>query len=185
MRIQHIGIVGVGDMGQAVAQQLKQKGLDVYTALDKRSARTRALARDINLTDVGSVEKLVAQCEVILSIMNPAGAVEFAIEVAQALRANKRELWFVDCNSISPSTMCTINETITAAGARCGDIGIVNGPPRGGNEVLIYASGPQSQDFEQLATPRIIVRILGERIGDASAMKLCYSAVAKCTAAMM
>ena len=61
MKIENIGVMSPGDMGQAIAQQLKQKGYNVCTALDKRSARSQALARDAGLTGVGSIGNLMCQ----------------------------------------------------------------------------------------------------------------------------
>jgi 3-hydroxyisobutyrate dehydrogenase-like beta-hydroxyacid dehydrogenase len=131
MKIESIGVMSPGDMGQAVALQLKQKGFNVCTALDQRSARSKTLAREAGLTDVGSIAKLIDTCEVILSIMNPGAALAFAGEFAQALSASRRKPLFVDCNAIAPGTLQAINAKITSAGGRCADGGIVGPPPRG------------------------------------------------------
>ena len=179
MKIQNIGLMSPGDMGQAIAQQLKQKGYNVCTALDQRSARTKALAQQAGLTDVGSVAKLTEQCELILSVMNPGAALEFAGEVAQALNVNRRKLLFTDCNAIAPVTMHEINKKIAAAGGRCIDAGIIGPPPRGSAKMQFYVSGPEALELEQLATPQIIVHVLSERVGDASAIKMCYAAMNK------
>ena len=42
MQIRNVGIVSPGDMGQAIAGRLKESGLNVYAALDGRSARRGA-----------------------------------------------------------------------------------------------------------------------------------------------
>ena len=55
MKIENVGVMSPGDMGQAVALQIKAKGLHVYTALEHRSERTRGLAREAGLTDVGTL----------------------------------------------------------------------------------------------------------------------------------
>ena len=179
MKIENIGVMSPGDMGQAVAQQLKQRGYNVCTALDQRSARSRTLAREAGLTDLGSLGRLTEQCEVILSIMNPGAALEFSGEVAQALRANRRRPLFVDCNAIAPVTMQAVNANITAAGGRCADGGIVGPPPRGTAKMRLYVSGPEARELEQLATPQVRVQVLSERVGDASAIKICYGAMNK------
>src|ERR1039458_7309471 len=36
MKIENVGLMSPGDMGQAVAMQIKAKGLNVYTALEHR-----------------------------------------------------------------------------------------------------------------------------------------------------
>ena len=179
MKIETIGVMSPGDMGQAVAQQLKNKGFKVCTALDQRSARSKTLALQAGLTDVGSVAKLVETCDVILSVMNPGSALEFAGEVAQALAAARRNVLFVDCNAISPVTMQQINLKITAAGGRCADAGIIGPPPRGTAKMTLYVSGPEARELEQLATPQVKVHFLSERSGDASAIKMCYAAMTK------
>ncbi len=179
MKIETIGVMSPGDMGQAIAQQLKSKGLKVCTALDNRSARSKALAAEAGLADVGSIAKLTEQCDVILSVMNPGSALEFAGEVAQALAANKRSPLVVDCNAIAPDTMQAINAKITAAGGRCADGGIIGPPPRGTAKTNLYVSGPDARALEQIATPQLIVRVLSERLGDASAIKMCYAAMTK------
>jgi 3-hydroxyisobutyrate dehydrogenase-like beta-hydroxyacid dehydrogenase len=179
MKIETIGVMSPGDMGQAVAQQLKNKGFKVCTALDKRSARSKALAREAGLTDVGSIMQLTENCDVILSIMNPGAALDFAEEVAQALTVNKRSPLLVDCNAISPVTMQAINAKVTAAGGRCADGGIIGPPPRGTAKTVLYVAGPGAHALEQIATPQIAVHVLSERMGDASAIKMCYAAMTK------
>src|ERR1700675_1738138 len=105
MQIEKVGLMTPGDMGQAVAMQIKAQGLTVCTALDKRSERSRALAREAGLTDVGTVARLVAECDVVLSVMNPGSALDFAHDAAEALRASKRQTLIVDCNAIAPDTV--------------------------------------------------------------------------------
>lgn len=179
MKIETIGVMSPGDMGQAVALQLKNKGFKVCTALEQRSARSKTLAGQAGLTDVGTVAKLVENCDVILSIMNPGSALDFAGEVAQALAACKRSVLFVDCNAISPVTMQAINLKIIAAGGTCADAGIIGPPPRGTAKMNLYVSGPAAAELAPLATPQIAVRALSERVGDASAIKMCYGAMTK------
>ena len=88
MKIENVGVMSPGDMGQAVAIQIKAKGLHVYTALEHRSERTRGLAREAGLTDVGTLAQLVVECDVVLSIMDPGAAVDFAREVSDAIRTS-------------------------------------------------------------------------------------------------
>jgi len=179
MKIETIGVMSPGDMGQAIAQQLKNNGFKVCTALDSRSARSKALAREAGLTDVGSIAKLIEQCEVILSVMNPGAAPAFAAEVAQALKVNKRSPLVVDCNAIAPVTMQAIAAQITGAGGRCADGGIIGPPPRGAAKTTLYVSGPEALELAQIATPQIAISVMSDRVGDASAIKMCYAAMTK------
>ena len=184
MKIANVGIMSPGDMGQAVAIELKANGFKVCTALEGRSDRTQALAREAGLTDVGSVGQLVAQSDVVLSIMDPGSAVEFARLAADGLRARGGNTLIVDCNAIAPDTVRQIAGVIQQAGGRFLDAGIIGPPPRGKAKTNLYVSGPGASDLEQLAGPRLIVRAIGEGLADASALKMCYGALNKGTQAL-
>jgi 3-hydroxyisobutyrate dehydrogenase-like beta-hydroxyacid dehydrogenase len=184
MQIERIGVMSPGDMGQAVSAQLKAKGLQVYTALEGRSERTRALARAAGLTDVGSLMRLVEECDVVLSIMDPGAAVGFAGAVAEALRATGRQTLIVDCNAVAPDTVHEISGLIKGAGGRFLDAGIIGPPPRGKAKTYLYASGPGAAALEQLAAPQLIVHVIGEGLADASALKMCFGALNKGTQAL-
>src|SRR5262249_21867281 len=153
MKYQNIGIMSPGEMGQAIAQQLKLAGFNVYTALNGRSARTRELAKQAGLTDLESLPKLIEQCEVVLSVMAPTSALGFAGELAQVLKAGPRKVLFVDCNAVAPDTMHAITKRITEAGSRCVDAGITGPPPKGTAKTMVWVSGPDASELEQFATP--------------------------------
>jgi len=184
MKIVNIGVMSPGDMGQAVAIQLKAKGLNVYTALEHRSERARALAHEAELTDVGTVSRLIAECDVVLSIMDPGSALNFARVAADALRATRRHTLIVDCNAIAPGTAREIAGLIDQAGGRFLDAGIIGHPPRGKAKTHLYVSGPGATDLEQIGGPQLIVHAIGEGIADASALKMCYGALTKGTQAL-
>lgn len=179
MKIENIGVMSPGDMGQAVAQQIKERGYNVFTALDGRSPRSKALAEQAALTDLGSIAALTARCDVILSVMNPGSALEFADEVANALAASRRDLLFVDCNATAPVTVQRIAERITAAGGRCVDGSILGPPPRGTSKTRLFLAGPAAGELLPLAGPLMSIEVMSERIGDASALKMCYAALTK------
>ncbi|MBX3651536.1 MAG: NAD(P)-dependent oxidoreductase [Burkholderiales bacterium] len=184
MKLQNIGIVSPGDMGQAVAQTLRESGLGVHTALEGRSARTRALALEAGIHDCGSMRSLVESCDMLLSVLNPAAAVDNARAVAAAMRETGRRPVFVDCNAVAPQTVRDIDSIIRSAGGECLDAGIIGPPPRGKAAMRLYASGPQAALALQLASPRITVRVISDRIGDASAVKMCYASYSKAAVAL-
>lgn len=179
MQIKNVGVASPGDMGQAIAARLKESGCNVFTALDGRSARTRALANEAGLTDCGSMDQLVATCDMILSILNPGAAVDKAREVAAALSKTGKKTVFADCNAISPQTVREIDAIIREAGGTFIDAGIIGSPPRGKNRTRIYVSGPDARLFMQFNHPNLQVRVVGERVGDASSVKMCYGAITK------
>ena len=184
MKIEKVGLMTPGDMGQAVAAQIKARGFTVCTALDKRSERSRALAREAGLTDLGTIERLVGECDVVLSVMNPGSAVDFARDAANALQSTGRHTLIADCNAIAPDTVHEIAGIVEKAGGRFLDGGIIGPPPRGKAKVNLYLSGPGAADLQPLGGPQLIVQVVSERIGDASALKMCYGGLNKGTQAL-
>ncbi len=179
MKIQNIGVISPGDMGQAVARTLKNSGFTVHTALDGRSARTKALALEAGLNDCGSMQNVITTCDVVLSILNPGAAVDNARAAAAAMQASGRHPLFVDCNAVAPQTAHEIDAIIRAAGGKCVDAGIIGPPPRGKAGMRMYVSGPEAAQLQPLASAGIDVRVMSERIGDASAIKMCYASYTK------
>ena len=185
MQIRNVGIVSPGDMGQAIAGRIKESGLSVYTALDGRSDRTRQLAQAAGLTDCGSMEKLVQTCELVISVINPGEAVVVARAVAAAMKKTGRKIAFADLNAVSPQTARDGDRMIREAGGMYIDGGIIGPPPRGEKDKpRIYVSGPDAYLFEQINHPNLLVRVMSERIGDASGIKMCYAAMTKGTTAL-
>jgi len=185
MQITNVGVISPGDMGQAIAGRLKESGLNVYAALDGRSERTKTLARAAGLTDCGSIEKLVATCELVLSVINPGEALNVARQVAAAMRKTGRKIAFADLNAISPQTAREADRMIREAGGMFIDGGIIGPPPRGEKDKpRIYVSGPDAYLFESISHPNLLMRVLSERVGDASGVKMCYAAMTKGTTAL-
>ncbi len=185
MKIQNVGVVSPGDMGQAIAGRLKESGLAVHTALDGRSARTKSLASAAGLNDCGSMEKLVATCDLVISVINPGEALNVARGVAAAIKKTGRKIVFADLNAVSPQTARDMDAMIRAAGGMFVDGGIIGPPPRGEKDKpRIYVSGPDAYLMEQIKHPNLQIRVMSERVGDASGVKMCYAAMTKGTTAL-
>src|SRR5262249_41198473 len=141
MRFENVGFMTPGDMGQALAQQIAAKGFAVRTALERRSERSRTLARAAGLADVGTIGRLLAESDVVLSVMNPGAALDFAREAADALRAGGRNTLIVDCNAIAPATAHEIAGVIERAGGALLHRGVHRPPPRRGADTHHDVSG--------------------------------------------
>lgn len=176
-----IGVVSMGDMGHAVARTLREGGHRVITALDGRSPRTRALGDTAQVEDVGSLTALVKQADLLLSIMPPAVASEFAETVAAAIRDTGSMPVFVDCNAIAPGTAQAIADTIAGAGSAFIDGSIIGAPPGRRAPTRLYVSGTDAAHLETLTRPDLLIRNLGPEIGAASGVKMCYAALTKGT----
>lgn len=178
MSIKTVGLLSPGDMGHNVGKVLHDHGLTVLTCLQGRSERSRSLAEVAGMEDVGSLDELVDRADLFLSILVPSSARELAIQVAQAMRNTGASLLYADCNAIAPSTVRAVGETISAAGGRFADVGIIGPPPnRPGNK--FYASGPGATELSELNHFGLDVRVMDGDIGQASGLKMCYGALTK------
>ena len=182
--IETVAILSPGDMGNAVGKMLIDHGLHVIAALNERSPRTRQLATQAGIEDVGTIAQLVQKAQIILSILVPAQAVVAAQAVATALRLHQGDLLYVDCNAIAPATVAEIATLINAAGGRFADAGIIGPPPRNFDGTRIYASGDQAVELVGLRDYGLNIIDLGGDVGRASAFKMCYAALTKGTTAL-
>jgi 3-hydroxyisobutyrate dehydrogenase-like beta-hydroxyacid dehydrogenase len=161
-------------MGAAVATLLPGR---VLWASDGRSEATAE--RAAGFTDVGTVGAVVSEAEVVFSICPPHAALEVAREVAGLTGV------YVDANAVSPATTDEIRGTIEAAGGTFVDGGIIGGPPDEPGTRL-YLSGAEAQQVADLFAGTVLdARILSDRPGDASALKMVYAAWSKGTAALL
>jgi 3-hydroxyisobutyrate dehydrogenase-like beta-hydroxyacid dehydrogenase len=184
MSVRTVGIMSPGDMGQAIGAVLAQHGLNAIAALDERSERTRRLAAEGGLADVGTVERLVVESDVILSVLVPSEAVAAAERIARALRAVRSRPLYADCNAIAPQTTARVGSIVEEAGARFVDASIIGPPPRKPGATRIYASGPHASELAALSEHGLDIRVLGDVVGHASAIKMCYAALTKGSTAL-
>jgi 3-hydroxyisobutyrate dehydrogenase-like beta-hydroxyacid dehydrogenase len=177
-----IGLLHPGDMGAAVGNVLRLAGHQVLYASQGRSADTVQRAGAAGLTDAGTVSELTARSEVVLSICPPAAALDVARLVDGFTGI------YIDANAISPATTRTVATVIETGGGRFVDGGIIGGPPdpdRVG-ATRLYLSGALAPDVVGLFDGTALdARVVGFEAGHASALKLCFAAWTKGTAALL
>ena len=179
MKLETVGIVSPGDMGHIVGRVLRTNNLRVITCLQDRSTRTKSLAEQAQIEDVETYAALVREADVVLSILVPANAPHAAQAVAQALSDTHSDLLYADCNAIAPQTAQQIGKLLENAGGRFIDASIIGPPPRKDGDTRFYASGPHLSEFQQLNQFGLTVVPLGNQIGQASAIKMCYASLTK------
>lgn len=184
LTIRTVAIHSPGDMGNAVGKMLLNHGLRVIAALDERSDRTRQLATNAGIEDVGSYEKLVQEADIILAILVPAQATAAAETIAAAIKATDSTVLYTDCNAIAPETTKRIEQIITAAGGNFADASIIGGPPRDFESTKIYASGEEAATLAKLRDYGLNVIDMQSPVGQASAIKMCYGALTKGSTAL-
>ncbi len=174
-----VGILSPGDMGHTVGQRLREHGLRVIAHLADRSGRTRQLAAKAGIEEVTSYEALVKDADIVLSILVPAQAATAAQMVASALNKTGADLLFADCNAIAPQTTRRIGKVVEDAGGHFVDASIIGPPPRRDGTTRFYASGAQAEKLARLNEFGLDIPVVSERVGDASAVKMCYAGLTK------
>ena len=184
MTIKTVAILSPGEMGSAVGRALHQHGFDVATWLGGRSAPTRERAKAAGFREIASLEALLGEADIVLSILPPELAPATAETVAAAMKRSGKRPPFVDCNAVSPETARRIGATIRGAGAAFVDAGIVGNPPGKAKPTRFFVSGESAGLMDAFNGKGLDVRQSGPEIGRASAIKMCYAAITKGTSAL-
>lgn len=180
-----VAVVGTGDMGSAVGAMFRRQGYRVVTDLAGRSGLSRELAARAELEDLGSLEAVVATADLLLAILPPATAFDFAARAAAAVRAAGSSLLYADCNAVAPATVAAIGALFTGAAAHFVDVGIVGPAPKpAAAPTRFYVSGAERSRLLALTVPEIAMHDMGPEIGRASALKMCYAGMNKGTDAL-
>jgi 3-hydroxyisobutyrate dehydrogenase-like beta-hydroxyacid dehydrogenase len=167
-----IGVLHPGEMGAAVGAAARLNGAQVIWASDGRGDATRGRAGAAGLEDVGTVERLVAESRLILSICPPAAAVDVGREVAGL---GFRGI-YVDGNAVAPDTTIAIGDIVSGGGAAFVDGGLIGPPPHRPGTTRLYLSGLGAADVAARFTEGPLTAIaLDNRIGAASALKMAYA----------
>ncbi|ADZ69166.1 NAD(P)-dependent oxidoreductase [Polymorphum gilvum] len=173
-----VAIVAMGEMGAAIGGKLVRAGLPVASVLGGRSNETRARADEARVADAGSLDALLADCDLFLSIVPPAQAMALAKAVAVVARRDGRAFTFVDCNAISPAQTREIGALFAGSLVRFVDGGIIGQPP-GAKIPRFYRSGPACPALDGLDGLAFDLRDLGPEVGAASGLKMSYAAISK------
>ena len=167
-----IGLLHPGEMGAAVGAAARLNGARVIWASDGRGDATRQRAGAAGLEDVGTVERLVAESRLILSICPPAAAVDVGREVA----ALGFRGVYVDGNAVAPDTTIAVGDIVSGGGAQFVDGGIIGPPPHRPGTTRLYLSGLGAADVAaRFGQGPLTAIALDHRIGAASALKMAYA----------
>lgn len=182
MPLETIGILHPGAMGVSVAASALRSGQRVCYASERRSEATRARAAEHALLDLGTLNELCQSCSIIISVCPPHAAEEVAAQVV----AHGFNGLYLDANAISPQKALRIGEMLSGAGISFVDGGIIGGPAWDSGETWLYLAGKGAKRIaECFSAGPLEVSIIGDTIGKASALKMCYAAYSKGTTALV
>lgn len=176
-----VGLLHPGSMGAAIGSQLRDRGVDVLWCPTGRSSTTAARAEAAGLAAADGLQALVAGCSVLLSVCPPGAAEDVAGQVAQHGFSGV----YVEANPIAPERVERIAALLPQAVVVDG--GIVGSPPRGGKSAWLYLAGPPDATgvvADLFVSTAVRTRVVADRLGPASALKLSYSLFQKSSRAL-
>jgi len=183
----HIGLVGYGEVGRILAEDLRAQGVavsayDLKLDLGQGAAlRDHAAAHGVSL--VASHAELAVAAELIVSAVTASQAVAVAQACAPAVR---KGAWFLDVNSASPGAKQRAARLIDAAGGRYVEGAVMTSIPPYRIAVPLLLGGPRAAPLQPLlADLGFAAKVASEKLGIASATKMCRSVMIKGLEAMV
>ncbi len=174
-----VGILYCGDLGAAIARLLKRTGHRVVTTCENRSPRTRARAETAEVEILPTFDAVASAADVIISLVLPSAAQELACRYADRRPLCPDDCLFVDANSIDLQSLAAIEATLAAAGIRFVDAAVHGGAKTLEQLGVMYISGPDAEAVSALFDTALRVHSLGERVGQATRMKLLLGGLSK------
>ena len=182
-----VGLIGYGEVGRILAEDLHARSVRA-TAYDLKldspageEMRAHAAAHGTRLaaSHAGAVDR----ADLVVSAVTASQTVQVAEVCAQAVAPGT---FFLDFNSASPGAKIRAAGLVDAAGGRYVEGAVMTSVPPHRIRVPLLLGGPDAHALEApLRTLGFAPRVASERLGVASATKMCRSVVVKGLEAML
>jgi 3-hydroxyisobutyrate dehydrogenase-like beta-hydroxyacid dehydrogenase len=183
----HVGLIGYGEVGRILAEDLRKDGVRVSAydikLSDDRGYQLREHADSIGVTLAGSHAELASQADFIVSAVTASQDVA----VAQAcVGAIKKGAWFLDFNSASPGAKQRAAALIDGAGGRYVEGAVMTSVPPYRIKVPLLLGGAGARELAPLLNDLgFAAKPASDKLGVASATKMCRSIMIKGMEAMV
>ena len=172
-------------MGSAVGAAYRAGGSRAVATVAGRSARTQGLAERAGLELLPDLDAVVADSDVVLSIVPPGEAGATAAAIAAAAGRTGSHPLVADWNAVAPATARELDQLLAEAGLELVDGSISGGPPRSDYRTRVYLSGASAARLAASAPPWLDARLVGDEVGLASAVKMCTASMYKGSTALL
>ena len=182
MKINHLGMVGYGEVGKIITAGLHSHMQRVHVwdlkFIDESSTSTElAHAASAGLSACDSMQALCKASNFIVSAVTASQTLAVAQAAAPHTQAGSV---FLDLNSASPGTKRQAAKLIEAAGAHYVEAGVMTSIPPYGIKVPMLLGGEKAASLApQLIAFGMDVKAVSTDIGIASAIKMCRSVMIK------
>ena len=178
-----ISLIGLGEVGSILAEALMALGAEGLKAYDPLFAEagskpSRHAAR-LGIETRACAADAARGAHLVISAVTAAQAQAAAEAAAPGLDGGA---FFLDLNSASPGTKAAAGKAVAAAGGRYVEAAVMSPVPGKGLKTPMLLGGPHAADFLKFAGPLgLSARVFSDRIGQASAAKMCRSVMVKGT----
>lgn len=180
--IRQIALIGFGEVGGIFGTDFAAAGLNVFVfdillnAEPSRSAMLpKARAAKVHVCD--TLEETLRGADLVISAVTASSAADVAASAAPFLRAGQT---YVDINSVSPDTKQEIARTLHATAAEFVEAAVMAAvSPQRLKVPMLLGGAHAASAAEKLRAVGMTVQPISERIGVASAIKMCRSIIIK------
>ncbi|HPG78419.1 MAG TPA: DUF1932 domain-containing protein [Piscinibacter sp.] len=182
-----IALIGYGEVGRILAEDLRARGESVV-AFDLKldgdaGAPMREHASTQGIALATSHADAVRGADLVISAVTASQAVPVALACAAGL---KKGAFFLDFNSASPGAKIRAAKTVNAVGARYVEGAVMTSVPPYRIKVPLLLGGPDAAALEPVLNGLgFAARVASEKLGVASATKMCRSVMIKGLEAMV
>ncbi len=180
--LRRVGLVGYGEVGRILAEDLRARGIGQVAAYDIKlgtaaEAPLRAHAAAHGVALAASHTALAAQSDLLICAVTASQTVAAARACAAGIPSGA---WFLDFNSASPGAKQEAATLIEAGGARYVEGAVMTSvPPYRIRVPLLLGGAHAAQLAPLLEALGFSPQVASERLGVASATKMCRSVVIK------
>jgi len=183
MEALRIGLVGYGEVGKILGHALVERKVAWVGTWDRllrdpaQAPAMRAHATGAGVEAMASLAALLERADVVISAVTASQAHAVAVEAARSIRPGT---WFIDLNSASPGTKVDASRLIDGAGGRFVESAVMTSVPPYGIKVPMLLGGAHAEALRALLAPLgFSMEVVAERVGVASAIKMCRSVMIK------
>ena len=183
-----IGLVGYGEVGRILAEDLRARGVARIGAYDIKLGTAQqgplvAHAAQHGVHLAASHVALAAESDLVLCAVTASQTVAVAEAWAPAVRPGT---WFLDFNSASPGAKVRAAALIDGAGGRFVEGAVMTSVPPYRIRVPLLLGGPHAEELKPVLDDLgFAARVGSPKLGVASATKMCRSVMIKGLEAMV
>jgi 3-hydroxyisobutyrate dehydrogenase-like beta-hydroxyacid dehydrogenase len=170
-----VGFLGFGEVASTLSEILIEDGCEVVSSSNGRSLKTLKLIKGLGVKDLNSFKEVAENCDILISANTPSKAVSIGKKYGSIA-----DNIFLDLNNISPKSTKKIGDVV---GENFVDGAIIS--KVGSDESVIFLSGEKAEEIAILDHFGLSVKVISDKIGDASKLKILRSIYTKGVSALL